>query len=99
MNSFTRPMAAALAALALAASAVPNASLRKTETNAKPEGTVVDSVSEDIRRPVPTEFETGNTYDDLLYFEDDNVKNEEIFSNLPQGKSIADDSERVRYGV
>ena len=93
MNNLTRPMAAALAALALAAYAVPNASLRKTETNAKPEGTVVDSISDDIRRPVPTEFETGNTYDDLIYYDDDGVVNDKKYAALTDGTKIAGEEE------
>ncbi len=92
MNTMTRPIAAALAALALAGSAVPNASLKKTETNAKAEGTVVDSVSDDIRRPVPTEFETGKDYEDLLFYEYSEKQNEDVFANLPAAEKVSDES-------
>ena len=98
MANMTRPIAAALAALALAGSAVPNASLRQNKTYEKPTGTVVDSVSDDIRRPIPTEFETGNTYDDLLFFEDEeNPSNSKLVSELPEGRRLADDSAFLTY--
>ena len=98
MANMTRPIAVALAALALAGSAVPNASLRQNKTYEKPTGTVVDTVSDDIRRPIPTEFETGNTYDDLLFFEDEeNPSNSKLVSELPEGRRLADDSAFLTY--
>ena len=47
----------------------------------------------DAHRPVPTSFTSGKSYDDLLFFGDvDKPDNAELVKNLPEGKTVIDDS-------
>ena len=46
----------------------------------------------DGHRPVPTNFTTGKSYDDLIYYKNDLPDNETLYKKLPKGKVIVDDS-------
>ncbi len=48
--------------------------------------------SPDDRRPIPTEFETGSTKEDLIFFDMNSASPEELISRLPKGETIADEN-------